>query len=72
MVFLELECGLAIITKPWGISSAGRARPSQGRGRRFDPAMLHQRKLECTVRKGRAFLLFSRVILPLSYNENRG
>lgn len=40
--FLKRCLNSYILTEPWGISSAGRARPSQGRGRRFDPAMLHQ------------------------------
>ena len=39
--FLKRRLNSYILTEPWGISSAGRARPSQGRGRRFDPAMLH-------------------------------
>ena len=42
--FLKRRLNSYILTEPWGISSAGRARPSQGRGRRFDPAMLHQNR----------------------------
>lgn len=42
--FLKRRLNSYILTEPWGISSAGRARPSQGRGRRFDPAMLHHNR----------------------------
>ena len=45
-------------SKSWGSSSAGRAPESHSGGRRFDPALLHQRN-QRVEHIGRPFFLFS-------------
>lgn len=61
---LTVAGGAATITsalRAWGCSSAGRALPSQGRGRGFESLHLHQRPFGPDASAGtRAFLLMSR------------